>query len=119
MPACCCCCCSGDGGTFADAGNLDHCAKYLNQTLVTFGFPASLDLFATDPVRHARPSPSPLTRSCTSVPQMRQISRGLFLLYQPCHFQAILLILSASLFSWTFGVLVFQLNCGCLYVFFT
>ncbi|XP_043722795.1 afadin- and alpha-actinin-binding protein-like isoform X2 [Telopea speciosissima] len=40
--------------TFADAGNLDHCAKYLNQTLVTFGFPASLDLFATDPVSIAR-----------------------------------------------------------------
>ena len=36
---------------FADAGNLEHCSKYLNQTLVTFGFPASLDLFATDPVR--------------------------------------------------------------------
>ncbi|RRT45940.1 hypothetical protein B296_00040494 [Ensete ventricosum] len=36
---------------FADASNLEHCAKYLNQTLVTFGFPASLDLFATDPVR--------------------------------------------------------------------
>ncbi|ONK70549.1 uncharacterized protein A4U43_C05F34860 [Asparagus officinalis] len=40
--------------TFADAGNLEHCAKYLNQTLVTFGFPASLDLFATDPVSIAR-----------------------------------------------------------------
>ncbi|MQL88697.1 hypothetical protein Taro_021262 [Colocasia esculenta] len=39
---------------FADAGNLEHCAKYLNQTLVTFGFPASLDLFATDPVSIAR-----------------------------------------------------------------
>ncbi|XP_073004536.1 uncharacterized protein [Typha latifolia] len=39
---------------FADAGNLEHCAKYLNQTLVTFGFPASLDLFATDPVSVAR-----------------------------------------------------------------
>lgn len=38
--------------TFADVGNLDHCIKYLNQTLVTFGFPASLDLFATDPVRN-------------------------------------------------------------------
>ncbi|KAF6171345.1 hypothetical protein GIB67_035735 [Kingdonia uniflora] len=37
--------------TFADAGNLEHCIKYLNQTLVTFGFPASLDLFANDPVR--------------------------------------------------------------------
>ena len=35
---------------FADTGNLDHCAKYLNQTLVTFGFSASLDIFATDPV---------------------------------------------------------------------
>ncbi|CAA7408193.1 unnamed protein product [Spirodela intermedia] len=40
--------------TFADAGNLEHCAKYLNQTLVTFGFPASLDLFATDPVSISR-----------------------------------------------------------------
>ncbi|KAE8668656.1 Afadin- and alpha-actinin-binding protein isoform 3 [Hibiscus syriacus] len=40
--------------TFADAGNLDHCTKYLNQTLVTFGFPASLDLFADDPVSVAR-----------------------------------------------------------------
>ncbi|CAL9052304.1 unnamed protein product [Musa banksii] len=39
---------------FADAGNLEHCSKYLNQTLVTFGFPASLDLFATDPVSIAR-----------------------------------------------------------------
>ncbi|WOL19033.1 afadin- and alpha-actinin-binding protein isoform X1 [Canna indica] len=39
---------------FADAGNLEHCVKYLNQTLVTFGFPASLDLFATDPVSVAR-----------------------------------------------------------------
>ncbi|XP_020535567.1 afadin- and alpha-actinin-binding protein A isoform X3 [Jatropha curcas] len=40
--------------TFADASNLEHCAKYLNQTLVTFGFPASLDLFANDPVSIAR-----------------------------------------------------------------
>ncbi|KAK0572575.1 hypothetical protein LWI29_033719 [Acer saccharum] len=39
---------------FADVGNLDHCAKYLNQTLVTFGFPASLDLFNNDPVSIAR-----------------------------------------------------------------
>uniref|UniRef100_A0A7N2L1R6 Afadin-and alpha-actinin-binding protein n=1 Tax=Quercus lobata TaxID=97700 RepID=A0A7N2L1R6_QUELO len=39
---------------FADVGNLDHCAKYLNQTLVTYGFPASLDLFANDPVSIAR-----------------------------------------------------------------
>ncbi|KAE8687156.1 putative o-methyltransferase [Hibiscus syriacus] len=40
--------------TFADAENLDHCTKYLNQTLVTFGFPTSLDLFADDPVSVAR-----------------------------------------------------------------
>lgn len=39
---------------FADVGNLEHCAKYLNQTLVTYGFPASLDLFANDPVSIAR-----------------------------------------------------------------
>lgn len=38
---------------FADVGNLEHCIKYLNQTLVTFGFPASLDLFANDPVSFA------------------------------------------------------------------
>ncbi|TVU42097.1 hypothetical protein EJB05_08503 [Eragrostis curvula] len=44
----------GGGGAFANAGNLEHCAKYLNQTLVTFGFPASLDLFATDPISIAR-----------------------------------------------------------------
>ncbi|KAK1322645.1 hypothetical protein QJS10_CPA02g01487 [Acorus calamus] len=44
----------GDYGGFADATNLDHCAKYLNQSLVTFGFPASLDLFAGDPVSIAR-----------------------------------------------------------------
>ncbi|KAL9997448.1 putative peptidase M10, metallopeptidase, metallopeptidase, catalytic domain superfamily [Helianthus debilis subsp. tardiflorus] len=36
--------------TFDDVDNLDHCTKYLNQTIVTLGFPASLDLFATDPV---------------------------------------------------------------------
>ncbi|XP_057753026.1 uncharacterized protein LOC130970813 [Arachis stenosperma] len=40
--------------TFADVDNLEHCAKYLNQSLVTFGFPASLDLFANDPVSIAR-----------------------------------------------------------------
>ncbi|KAK1269143.1 hypothetical protein QJS04_geneDACA006894 [Acorus gramineus] len=44
----------GDYAAFADATNLDHCAKYLNQALVTFGFPASLDLFACDPVSIAR-----------------------------------------------------------------
>ncbi|KAH9608651.1 hypothetical protein KSS87_018247 [Heliosperma pusillum] len=39
---------------FADVDNLEHCIKYLNQTLVTFGFSASLDLFANDPVSVAR-----------------------------------------------------------------
>ncbi|KAF3639532.1 putative proteinaceous RNase P 1, chloroplastic/mitochondrial-like [Capsicum annuum] len=39
---------------FADINNLEHCAKYLNQTLITFGFPVSLDLFAHDPVSIAR-----------------------------------------------------------------
>ncbi|KAL0337814.1 UNVERIFIED_CONTAM: Afadin- and alpha-actinin-binding protein [Sesamum calycinum] len=39
---------------FADINNLEHCTKYLNQTLVTFGFPASLDLFSNDPVSVAR-----------------------------------------------------------------
>ncbi|MCO5552181.1 hypothetical protein L7F22_005692 [Adiantum nelumboides] len=36
--------------TFADANNLDHCIKYLNQSLVTFGFPAALDLLSNNPV---------------------------------------------------------------------
>ncbi|MFS7900814.1 putative afadin/alpha-actinin-binding protein [Helianthus anomalus] len=40
--------------TFAVVDNLDHCTKYLNKTPVTFGFPASLDLFATGPVSVAR-----------------------------------------------------------------
>lgn len=39
---------------FADLNNLEHCAKYLNNSLVTFGFPASLDLFSNDPVSIAR-----------------------------------------------------------------
>lgn len=39
---------------FADVNNLEHCIKYLNQTLVTYGFSASLDLFANDPVSVAR-----------------------------------------------------------------
>ena len=58
------CSCS-DGGAFANAGNLEHCARYLNQTLVTFGFPASLDLFATDPVSSAslwQPPPDDASR---------------------------------------------------------
>ena len=53
------CSCS-EGGAFANAGNLEHCARYLNQTLVTFGFPASLDLFATDPVPSSSLSPTRL-----------------------------------------------------------
>lgn len=44
----------GISDAFANINNLEHCAKYLNQTLVTFGFPASLDLFANDPVSIAR-----------------------------------------------------------------
>lgn len=36
--------------TFADASNLDHCIKYLNQSLVTFGFPGGLDLVSNNPV---------------------------------------------------------------------
>lgn len=40
--------------TFANVDNLEHCTKYLNQTLITFGFPASLDLFSNDPVSIAR-----------------------------------------------------------------
>ncbi|XP_078443946.1 afadin/alpha-actinin-binding protein [Wolffia australiana] len=39
---------------FADAGNLEQCTKYLNQTLVAFGLAASLDLFSADPVSIAR-----------------------------------------------------------------
>ncbi|XP_051151355.1 uncharacterized protein LOC127265551 [Andrographis paniculata] len=39
---------------FANLDNLEHCVKYLNNTLVTFGFTASLDLFANDPVSVAR-----------------------------------------------------------------
>ncbi|KAG4388288.1 hypothetical protein GLYMA_09G140000v4 [Glycine max] len=36
---------------FADVENLEHYAKYLNQSLITFGFPASLDLFTNDPAK--------------------------------------------------------------------
>ncbi|KAK1291250.1 hypothetical protein QJS10_CPB17g00043 [Acorus calamus] len=44
----------GDYAAFADATNLDHCAKCLNPSLVAFGFPAPLDLFVGDPVSIAR-----------------------------------------------------------------
>ncbi|XP_022554550.1 afadin- and alpha-actinin-binding protein A isoform X1 [Brassica napus] len=45
---------TGSDYTFANVDNLEHCAKYLNQTMVTFGFPASLDLFSNDPVSISR-----------------------------------------------------------------
>lgn len=39
---------------FADVNNLDHCNKYLNQSLVTFGFPGALDLISNNPASVAR-----------------------------------------------------------------
>lgn len=39
---------------FADVTNLDHCIKYLNQSLVTFGFPAALDLVSNNPASVVR-----------------------------------------------------------------
>jgi hypothetical protein len=75
----------GDAGTFADAANLDHCAKYLNQTLVTFGFPASLDLFATDPVL----STHSLLLRLAGVPHRRHTFRVGFAFFSLSHFQAI------------------------------
>eukprot|EP00250_Pteridium_aquilinum_P020912 c24989_g11_i1 orf=271-1578(+) len=39
---------------FADVNNLDHCIKYLNQSLVTFGFPAALDLISNNPASVVR-----------------------------------------------------------------
>lgn len=44
---------SGDD-TFADIHNLDHCIKYLNQSLVTFGFPSGLNLYSTEPASVVR-----------------------------------------------------------------
>lgn len=35
---------------FADVHNLDHCIKYLNQSLVALGFPSGLSLYSSDPV---------------------------------------------------------------------
>jgi len=35
---------------FADIHNLDHCIKYLNQSLVTFGFPSGLNFYSSEPV---------------------------------------------------------------------
>ncbi|CAK9274913.1 unnamed protein product [Sphagnum jensenii] len=39
---------------FADVHNLDHCIKYLNQSLVTFGFPSALNLLSADPASVVR-----------------------------------------------------------------
>lgn len=39
---------------FADINNLDHCIKYLNQSLVTFGIPGALDLFSNTPASVSR-----------------------------------------------------------------
>ncbi|KAG0619697.1 hypothetical protein M758_4G158000 [Ceratodon purpureus] len=44
---------SGDD-TFADIHNLDHCIKYLNQSLVTFGFPSGLNLYSSEPASIVR-----------------------------------------------------------------
>uniref|UniRef100_A0A7I4DVZ8 Afadin/alpha-actinin-binding protein n=1 Tax=Physcomitrium patens TaxID=3218 RepID=A0A7I4DVZ8_PHYPA len=39
---------------FADVHNLDHCIKYLNQSLVALGFPSGLSLYSSDPVSTAK-----------------------------------------------------------------
>ncbi len=59
LMACCCYVfpvgnCRDDA--FADIHNLDHCIKYLNQSLVTFGFPSALNLYSSEPVRSVLPS---------------------------------------------------------------
>ncbi|KAG6520128.1 hypothetical protein ZIOFF_017160 [Zingiber officinale] len=54
---------------FADGCNLEHCVKYLNQTLVIFGFSTSLDLFATDPVRSTHVS---IARTCNCIHSLLQ-----------------------------------------------
>uniref|UniRef100_A0A7I4AAC6 Uncharacterized protein n=1 Tax=Physcomitrium patens TaxID=3218 RepID=A0A7I4AAC6_PHYPA len=50
--------------TFADIHNLDHCIKYLNQSLVTFGFPSGLDLYSSEP--------SSIVRTCNCIYAMIQ-----------------------------------------------
>nr|AAC09023.1 unknown protein [Arabidopsis thaliana] len=52
---------------FADVDNLENCIKYLNQSLVTSGFSASLDLFATDPVRFNHSLIVSIARTCNCV----------------------------------------------------
>lgn len=54
---------SGDD-TFADVHNLDHCIKYLNQSLVTFGFPSGLNLYSSEP--------SSIVRTCNCIYAMIQ-----------------------------------------------
>jgi len=44
---------SGDDA-FADIHNLDHCIKYLNQSLVTFGFPSGLNFYSSEPASIVR-----------------------------------------------------------------
>ncbi len=54
LMACCYYVCPGGNcrdDAFADIHNLDHCIKYLNQSLVTFGFPSALNLYSSEPVR--------------------------------------------------------------------
>ncbi|XP_024387372.1 uncharacterized protein [Physcomitrium patens] len=50
--------------TFADVHNLDHCIKYLNQSLVTFGFPSGLNLYSSDPAS--------IVRTCNCIYSMIQ-----------------------------------------------
>lgn len=50
--------------TFADVHNLDHCIKYLNQSLVTFGFPSGLNLYSSEP--------SSIVRTCNCIYAMIQ-----------------------------------------------
>jgi X breakpoint 2-interacting protein len=54
---------SGDDA-FADIHNLDHCIKYLNQSLVTFGFPSALNLYSSEP--------SSIVRTCNCIYAMIQ-----------------------------------------------
>ncbi|KAH8957282.1 hypothetical protein BDL97_07G085100 [Sphagnum fallax] len=50
--------------TFADIHNLDHCIKYLNQSLVTFGFPSALNLYSSEPAS--------IVRTCNCIYSMIQ-----------------------------------------------
>ncbi|KAH9557612.1 hypothetical protein CY35_07G093500 [Sphagnum magellanicum] len=50
--------------TFADIHNLDHCIKYLNQSLITFGFPSALNLYSSEPAS--------IVRTCNCIYSMIQ-----------------------------------------------